>query len=746
MAAPSAAAAVLIVLLAAPTLAQTPVGLDERPRVERIRFEGAESLDRDELRAAIVTEETRCRSFILRPICAVTDWRAIKPRRYLDPEELPRDELRLRVFYGRRGFREAALRAELRPVRRGVEVVFRIEEGEPTRIRSLELSQSMDVLRGRDIRRAGLPREGDPLDLVRLDTALANLAVRLGESGYLDAAIHDTVDVATMERWADVEIRVAPGARTVVGEIEIVGNEGVADGTIGSAVSLREGSVLRTTDLAASQRSLYESNLFHEARVTVPTQPDSAKRVRIEVREAPARAARVGGGFNTVEFLQTEARYTHYNWIGGGRRLDLRFAVGNLLAEQLNGRGIFRDVLPPAPNAADGDAFLEPTWIASADLVQPAFRSSRNTLGLSAFAHRRTVPAVAIDRGYGGELSATRMIDRNIPATISYRYERTAVDGGDLYFCVNYGICDPPTVGALRQDNALAPLRFAAFTNRSDDPLAPTSGYRARLDLEHASQLTVSDFRYQRASGGATYYHPLGYRRNRVLAGRVRAGWVRPLTGTSSALGVGNGGEGTELALLHPRKRFYAGGSRSVRGYAENELGPRILTIDPVVLRNGNGEDGCDPALPIAECDPNAPGIDPLAFRARPLGGTSLLEASVEYRFPFWGPLQGAVFVDGAMVGQSLEALISEGTSALTPGLGGRLPTPVGPIRVDLGVRPRVRERLPVITESEDEFGERTLVTLEQLRDYDPLEGRGGGFLGQVLGRLTLHLSIGEAF
>jgi outer membrane protein insertion porin family len=520
----------------------------------------------------------------------------------------------------------------------------------------------------------------------------------------------------------------------------------VEDGTIGSAVSLREGRVLRTTDLAASQRSLYESNLFHEARVTVPPQADSAKRVRIEVREAPLRAARLGGGFNTVEFAQAEARYTHYNWMGGGRRLDLRFTLGNLLARQLNDRGIFRDVTPPTPNAADADAFLTPTWIASADLVQPAFRSSLNTAGFSVFAHRRTVPAVAIDRGFGGELSITRRIDRNIPATISYRYERSAVDGGDLYFCVNYAICDPPTVDALRTANTMAPLRFAAFTNRSDDPLAPTQGYRARLDLEHASQLTVSDFRYQRASSAATYYHPLGFRRNRVLAGRLRAGWVRPLSGTASALGVGNDGEGAELALLHPRKRFYAGGSRSVRGYAENELGPRILTVDPAALRNGGDENGCEPGTPISECDPNAPGIDPLAFRARPLGGTSLLEASVEYRFPLWGPLQGAVFVDGAVVGQSLDALISEGTAAVTPGFGARLPTPVGPIRVDLGVRPRIRERLPVVTESEDEFGERTLVTLDQLRDYDPLEGRGGGFLGQVLGRLTLHLSIGEAF
>jgi hypothetical protein len=133
-------------------------------------------------------------------------------------------------------------------------------------------------------------------------------------------------------------------------------------------------------------------------------------------------------------------------------------------------------------------------------------------------------------------------------------------------------------------------------------------------------------------------------------------------------------------------------------------------------------------------------------FRARALGGTSLLEASVEYRFPLWGPLQGAVFVDGAVVGQQLDGLLAEGAAAITPGFGARFPTPVGPIRVDLGIRPGVTERLPVVTQTENAEGQRRLITLEQLRDHDPLAARGGGFLGQVLGRLTLHLSIGEAF
>jgi outer membrane protein assembly factor BamA len=331
------------------------------------------------------------------------------------------------------------------------------------------------------------------------------------------------------------------------------------------------------------------------------------------------------------------------------------------------------------------------------------------------------------------------------------------VEAGDLYFCVNYGICDLPTVSVLRRRHSLSPASLAFFIDRANSPLAPTQGYRARLDLEHASGVTFSDFHYYRASGETTRYLPFGVHQRRVLAGRVRAGWVRPLASTGEALGI----EAENQALLHPRKRFYAGGARSVRGYGENQLGPRILTISPERLRGREVENGtdtyrfCDPALTpnIAQCDPNATaavdgttvGIPAEDFLPRPLGGSSVLEASVEYRFPVWGPLQGAVFVDGALVGSGLQSAFAQGQSAITPGFGARFATPVGPIRVDLGVRPTIRERLPVITEVV-ENGERRLVRLQQRHEYDPLAGTGEQWWRQVLARLTLHLSIGEAF
>ena len=70
--------------------------------------------------------------------------------------------------------------------------------------------------------------------------------------------------------------------------------------------------------------------------------------------------------------------------------------------------------------------------------------------------------------------------------------------------------------------------------------------------------------------------------------------------------------------------------------------------------------------------------------------------------------------------------------------------TPVGPIRIDLGIKPKLAENLPIVTEVIDDAGVRRIVPLEQRKAYDPLEDSNGW--RKVLDRLTLHLSIGQAF
>jgi outer membrane protein insertion porin family/translocation and assembly module TamA len=756
-----AALALVVGAAVAPALgAQGSRGdISPTPEVRKLEFRGvSDAIDLDDLRAHIYTTATSCRSILLAPICAFTNYRGFEERHYLDHQELARDVLRIKVYYFRKGYRETQVDTTVTPLNeKEVAVRFDVVEGPPTLVTNVAIVYDSTLLSPKKVRSLTLLRTGQPLDLFAMDTMRVNFQNALWELGYADALVDTSSVVQDEAHTAQVQFQLIPNKVTTIGSIVITGANRIAPKTVRNLLSFGVGDLYRRSTILESQRSLYESNLFKLAAIDVPQSFDTAKTVNVVLREAQLHEARVSAGFNTVDYVQTEGRFTDYNLFGGARRLDVTGTIGNLLARSLNGKGIFHKQNPDTTITGSAADFLQPTWQASVSLTQPSFLSApKNSLALTAFAQRRSLPAVFIVRGYGGDVTFTRAVGVRAPLSLMYRFEVTRVEANPPYFCVNFGVCDTTTIGALLGHQRLSPLQLRLQVDRSDQPLNPTTGYRANGELEHASRFTVSDYAYNRVYGEGSLYHRMGGKLN-VLAFHLRLGFVRPLKGPRGD------------NVLHPRKRFYAGGSQSVRGYGENQLGPRILTLPHGYLIHSRDINGgpCDVTSDaIRFCDPNSardsvlkngvyPTVGDDKFTPRPLGGTSLLEGSVEYRFPLplIKSLQGAVFMDGAVVGErvfnplegvSTLANLVRGSGALTPGFGIRYISPVGPIRIDLGFNPSRAEKLAVVTEIE-ENGKRVIVPLETPRLYSATGSSTGGIRG-LLNRLTLHLSIGQAY
>ena len=731
-------------LLAVPTSSRAQNTQDqqrEAPEVRRLDIKGVKHVDLLDLSKSISTQASKCRSLLLEPFCLFGRSPTFWEKHYLSKTEFQRDVLRIRLYYWKRGYRDVTVDTSV--VRTGpgqVHAAFDVHENEPTRVRKIAIVYDSTLISEKTRAKLTMLHASDPLDLIVLDSMRVLFQTKLWDLGYGDAVVDTIVRVDTATRLGDIEVRLTPNRRTTVGTVTIAGNQKIDVSTIRNSLTFKRGDLFRQSDMLESQRNLYESNLFRLAAIDVPPQYDSVKNVVIDVTEAPLHEARVGPGVTNVDFVQFQSHYTSYNIFGGARRLDLDATVGNLFASSLQGRGFFRDVRAEVPDTNKLTPFLQPTYTASIDFKQPAFlRRPADQFGIGAFTHRNINPGVFIDRGYGAQATLTHQLRVRAPVSLNYHFELNRVDASDVYFCVNFGVCDQATIGALRSHQSLSPLTLTGFVDRSDIPFSPTKGYVARLDLEHASGFTASDYRYNRAFlDAALYTHKTGT--ERVLSAHLRLGWVRPLA-TS-----------TDSGVLHPRKRFYAGGANSVRGFTENQLGPRILTIDATQLDTAGGINGGRCALTAAAvrfCDPNSPSLSQLDFIPQPLGGTSLIEGSVEYRVPL--PLGqtlrhfvGAVFIDGGVVGsgsirglQTISNLV-KGTGAITPGFGIRYMTSVGPIRFDVGINPGRAEDLAVVTAVPDSTGRVRIVPLSTTRRY--VQGR------TLLNRLVLHFSIGEAY
>ncbi len=736
------AAAGCLLFLAVPVLARAQAKSKDDPRetpeVRKLVFHGVQSVDQVDLEKSIATDATACRNILLTPICLVSRSPYFVTRKYLDRKELATDVLRIRVYYWKHGFRNAEVDTTVTSIGpEQVQVTFDVREGPATRVRRLAIQYDSTLLSDRRVNKLVLLKAGDPLDLVKLDSMRILYANELWSQGHGDAHVDTAIVVDTARKIADVRLQLVPEHATFVGPIVIRGLDRVKETTVLNSITFHTGDAFRQNDMLESQRNLFESGLFRLAAIEVPPQLDSVKTVTIALNESPLHSSHVGVGLTNTEFLQTQATYTAFNFFGGARRLDINGTVEKILATQLAGHGFFHNPGADIPGA-DAGKYLQPTWSASIEFRQPAFlRRPANQAGFSGFAHRRSTPGIFIDRGFGGTATFTRQVRIRAPASLTYRYEVNRVDAGDAYFCVNYGVCDTLTIASLRSHQTLSPLALTGFIDRSDDPLDPTRGYVARIDLEHASGLTMSDYRYNRGYFDAAAYD---HRGRQVFSAHLRLGAVHAFSGPDGD------------AVLHPRKRLYAGGASSVRGYGENQLGPRILAVDPAILTDPARPSACTLAsIRDRSCDPDARNEAGTVFRdgdfiPQPLGGTSVAEGSVEYRFPLplHRKLSGAVFVDGGVVGESQLQTLSDvknitlGTWAVTPGFGIRYKSPVGPIRVDVGINPRQTEQLAVVTEVLID-GERKIVPLAHPRTYSPA-GK------TLLDRLTLHFSIGQPY
>ena len=726
-------------LIPSPVLSQ--VG---RTEVSEVAFQGNQSFPDDSLSRAIVTRETECRSVVFTPFCWAGADFALQ-RFYLPERDVPLDRLRLEAWYYQRGFREISVDTLTSLGEEGrATVSFIIDEGEPVIATRVEFEGGEGI--NEDGLLEGLPLQpGERLSILALDATRDTLERRLANRGYGRVNVLRRHLIPAVEpHTALVTFDIDTGSRVRYGPIMVSGNSELSEATVLNTLQFSTGDLYSRDEVQQGQGRLFGLDIIRSASVTSDFQsdPDSVIPITVNVVEGDAYRVRYGGGWTTAECFGVEAQWAARNFVGGGRLLQIRGRVANVLTPQ------FQNVLCPQGGTEE---FGELTGTLSLDFAQPWIFSTRNSFSTALFIERQSLPDVFIREAVGVELALTRLIGPQTSFTLSYRPELSRLDAAEVLFCTNLLVCSPEDVSILQDANWLAPIGFSFTRNLANNILNPNRGYSVVLEVEHASQWTGSNFRYDRAIAEGTLYSGLG--RSGVFAARIRGGWVG--AGAFEALLLTPG----TFDLVHPQKRFYAGGANSVRGFAQGRLGPRVLTIDPVrLLEPGTAGAGCNPSqLMDLSCDPAS--IKEGRFVPRPTGGTRVLEGNLELRFPIGLNLEGVMFTDvGQVWGGRDEVDLSK--LAITPGVGVRYLSPVGPIRIDLGYRFREGEPLAVVTSQLEVFNpnvheesERIRIdgnVIPYVRTNELAALKTSRLFGEAsplsLQRFQLHISIGQAF
>ncbi|WP_071191663.1 BamA/TamA family outer membrane protein [Trichormus sp. NMC-1] len=184
----------------------------------------------------------------------------------------------------------------------------------------------------------------------------------------------------------------------------------------------------------------------------------------------------------------------------------------------------------------------------------------------------------------------------------------------------------PLTQSATGEDDLLL-VQLGAQRDRRNNPLQPSSGSYLRVGVDQSVPIGQGNIFLTRVRGNYSQYLPVKF----LSFGKGTQTLAFNLQG------------GTVLGDLPPYEAFTLGGSNSVRGYDEGRLA----------------------------------------------SGRSYVQASVEYRFPVFSVVSGALFLDyGSDLGTSTRAaeVLNKNGSGYGYGLGVRVQSPLGPIRIDYGM------------------------------------------------------------
>lgn len=633
--------------------------------VRRLAFSGNRAFDDLVLASAIAT--TGSSWFASSPLVR---WVGLGAKRRLNERDLRIDVIRLRVFYQRSGYLEAQVDTSIVRSPNDAYITFRIIEGPPVLVRSFEI-RGLDSIPRRSELTSGLPLLlGKPFDRMLLVATADTLASRLQDRGYPGArVVLERRDIDRARRVADVSILVEPGLRSVIGEIHIAGTQDVDSSFVRSLLATAPGKSFSARDLAQSQRNLYRTGLFRFATVGLDTAhfiPDSGVvPLTITVAEGPLHRARAAVGYGTNDCFRVGLGWAARNAFGRGQMFDLSAQVSKLGVGSPTLVGALRNSICSALKD-DSIGSTRANYNLTASFRRPVFISPANALTFALFAERRSEFAVYLRDDIGGSLTLTRETQSRVPISIGYRLAFGGTEANAVSFCAFFNACTQRDIEQLSDRRWSATVTLGAQRNRANNALDPTGGNVVSGEVTHSSRLIGSSkfSQFTRLSGDASLYHAIG---PAVLAMHLRAGIV-----VAPRLALDGGASN----FVPPEHRFYAGGPNDVRGYNRNELGPLVYVIPESAVT-------FDTAGTLMYSEDK--------IRTAATGGNSLIVANVELRLPsplFPNRLRLAGFLDGGTVWERGSGTGSGPSFRMTPGLGLRFVTPLGPARIDAAWNP----------------------------------------------------------
>jgi outer membrane protein insertion porin family len=513
-----------------------------------------------------------------------------------NPDFIQEDEARISDFLKALGFQKAVTEetgVEMKEESGDVNLLFLPRPGPRYTIGEIVIQGNTVMNTDTLIGILGL-KEGDPFNYVDLFEGRRRILNRYRERGYLSADLRLRTDL--LNGKVGIMIKVNEGSPSRIGKTVVRGNIDTKTEVILRELNYREGALADYRLFPELSKRLYETGLFSDVNIRMIEGEGEKRDVVIDVKERKPGIFEFGLGYSEYEKMRGFLSLSYRNLQGMNRRVTSMLRLSKL-----------KQML----SVSYHEPYLMGKKIRMNALLSGSYREERS---LDTKKTRYKV------RKYLGEISVEKTLTKRLQGKLTCSY--SIVNTFDVAPDVVLSKEDTGTIGI----SAIMP---ALLYDTRDDLFEPHKGILAGASLKIASRYLLGETDFVKLSIEGSLFRELT--RNIVLALLVKTGLAEGFMDT------------TDLPIV---ERFFLGGRNAVRGFPQDELGPK-------------GEDGT------------------------PTGGNASFMTSIELRTKVWKDLGLVFFFDAGNVWRRISDM--DFNLRKTAGIGIRYSTPVGPLRLDYG-------------------------------------------------------------
>lgn len=476
------------------------------------------------------------------------------------------------------------------------DITISVKEGPRTLLQKVEVTGAVSIP-PEEIQGIAALKQGNPYNEVDIADARARITEFYHERGFTDATADARVVLSGEGAFVTFEIQ--EGKKTFFGKTLITGNIRTRREVIERQLLHKEGEPFNTGVLTKERQRLYKLGLFSDVRIERLDTFGQTGDIRIDVVEANAGTVDFGFGYSNYEKFTAFVDLGYKNLFGMNKQASLRIGYNSLeKLYEIN--------------------YLDP-WFFERDLQLKGNlfyiqKEEKNIdTNVTMYRYRKT----------GGSLGIEKQYTSTTKGELSYEYVRAYT-----YDVQPDMILTPQDTGHL----TVSSLRTGISYDTRDNPFNPRQGLLGGVTMQVAASALGSQTSFGKVIFNGSLYQ--GLSKPFVLAMAFRFGLAQAWDSSSPI-----------LPLI---ERFFLGGRSTVRGYAQDTVGP-------------------------------------LGADNNPTGGNAFVETNLELRTSVWKGLGIVTFLDSGNVWQKIGDI--DWSLKHTVGAGLRYDTPVGPFRLDYGYK-----------------------------------------------------------